>query len=108
VRKWGFAVVRGTSMLPTLVDGDRLLVRYGAPPRPGVLAVVVLPGRVLAVKRLARREPTGWWVERDNPSEGTDSWSVGAIPLADVRAIVVCPVWPLRAVARWWTRVVRP
>ena len=108
MHRWGFVVVRGTSMLPTLVDGDRMLVRYGASARPGALAVVVLPGDVLAVKRLARREPAGWWVERDNPSEGTDSWSVGAIPFADVRAIVVCPVWPPRAVARWWTRAVRP
>lgn len=108
MRRWGFVVVRGTSMLPTLADGDRMLVRYEAPPRPGVLAVVVLPGRVLAVKRLVHPEQDGWWVERDNPSEGTDSWSVGAIAFADVRAIVVCPVWPPRAVARWWPRGWRP
>ena len=108
MRRWGFAVVRGTSMLPTLVDGDRLLVRYGASACAGALAVVVLPGGVLAVKRLALREPAGWWVERDNPSEGTDSRSVGVIAFADVRAIVVCAVWPPRAVARWWRPASRP
>lgn len=93
---WGLAVVRGRSMQPTLWDGDRLLVRYGAPARVGRLAVVRLPDGVVAVKRVARREPDGsWWVERDNPAEGVDSWSAGAIPDADVIARVVGRVWPL-------------
>jgi signal peptidase I len=83
-------------MQPTLYDGDRLLVRHGAAPRVGRLAVVRLPGGVLAVKRVVRREPDGWWVERDNPSEGVDSWSVGAIAPSDVVAVVVCRVWPWR------------
>ena len=82
-------------MQPTLHDGDRLLVRYGAPPRIGGLAVVRLPDGVVAVKRVTRRESEGWWVERDNPSEGVDSWSVGAIPEGDVLARVVRRVWPL-------------
>jgi phage repressor protein C with HTH and peptisase S24 domain len=93
---WGFAVVRGRSMQPTLWDGDRLLVRYGAPPKLGGLAVVRLPDGVVAVKRVVRREPDGsWWVERDNPAVGVDSWSAGAIPDADVLARVVRRVWPL-------------
>jgi len=92
---WGFAVVRGRSMQPTLWDGDRLLVRYGTEPRIGGLAVVRLPDGVVAVKRVTRRESDGWWVERDNPAEGVDSWSVGAIPDADVVARVVRRVWPL-------------
>jgi hypothetical protein len=29
-------------------------------------------------------EPGAWWVERDNPAEGVDSWHVGGIPEADV------------------------
>lgn len=90
----GLAVVRGRSMLPTLHDGDRLLVLHGARPRPGSPAVVRLPGGVLGVKRVTRREPAGWWVERDNPEEGVDSWSVGAIPDRDVVARVVLRVWP--------------
>jgi SOS-response transcriptional repressor LexA len=93
---WGFAVVRGRSMEPTLRDGDRLLVRHGAPPRVGGLAVVRLPDGVVAVKRATRREGAGWWVERDNPAAGVDSWSVGAIADADVMARVVVRVWPLR------------
>jgi hypothetical protein len=92
--RWGLAVVHGRSMLPTLVEGDRLLVRHGARPRPGRPVVVRLPDGVLAVKRAAFRDGTGWWVERDNPHEGADSWQVGAIPDADVVAVVVLRLWP--------------
>jgi signal peptidase I len=101
---FGLAIVRGASMEPTLHDGERLLVRYGARGRPGRLAVVRLPAdadgrpRPVAVKRLSRSEPTpsgpGWWIERDNPAYGVDSWQVGAIAAADVVAIVVGRLWP--------------
>lgn len=90
----GVAVVRGRSMQPTLCDGDRLLVVHGARPRIGHLAVVRLPSGVVAVKRVVRRESSGWWVERDNPDEGVDSWSVGAVAEADVVARVLGRVWP--------------
>jgi signal peptidase I len=85
----GIGVVRGRSMEPTLRDGDRLLLLHGASPRPGRLAVVRLPDGVVAVKRAVRREPGGWWVERDNPFEGVDSWRVGVVPDADVLARVL-------------------
>lgn len=98
--KLGIAHVHGRSMEPGLHEGDRLLVLYGARPRCGKLAIVRLPHdasgtpRPLAVKRLTRRDPAGgdgWWVERDNPAEGLDSWApgVGAIPSADVKARVL-------------------
>lgn len=125
-RRWGLAVVRGRSMLPTLRDGDVLLVRYSTRPRVGRLAVVRLPGGVVAVKRVTRRVPVngpgaghgpapavdhahgadhgvqhgaehgaqGWWVERDNPDEGVDSWTVGEIRDADVLARAYGRVWP--------------
>ncbi len=109
---WSISTVRGRSMLPTLRDGDRLLVRRvrraraAAPAgarapaatgtaRPGRLAVVRLPGgRPLAVKRLGHHEDGGWWVERDNPAEGVDSWQLGAIPDADVLGLVLARIWP--------------
>lgn len=93
-------VVRGRSMLPGLRDGDRLLVRWGAPVRPGAIAVVRLPPgphgnpRPLSVKRVVQAEPGGWWVERDNPAEGVDSWQVGPIPDDGVLARVLCRIWP--------------
>lgn len=89
-------------MEPTLCDGDRLLVRYGARPRIGGLAVVRLPdGRPIAVKRVTGHTEGGWWVERDNPATGVDSWQVGAIPDRDVLARVVLRWWP----PRWRPRV---
>jgi len=100
-RKLGIAHVHGRSMEPTLHEGDRLLVLYGARPRRGKLAIVRMPNdlkgapRPLAVKRLSRRDPEGgdgWWVERDNPKEGLDSWTVGAIPAAGIRARVILRV----------------
>ena len=91
-------MVHGRSMQPTLYDGDRLLVRHGARPSPGSLVVVRLPDGVVAVKRATLRRPGGWWVERDNPAEGVDSWLVGAIPDHDVVAVVVVrlPRWGRR------------
>ena len=67
-------------MLPTLRAGDRLLVRYDVPPRAGQVVVVRFPDGTLAVKRATVRDGAGWWVERDNPREGTDSATVGTIP----------------------------
>jgi signal peptidase I len=94
-------VVRGRSMEPTLLDGDRLLVVPGGRPRVGRVAVVRLPGgRPLSVKRLAFPAEGGWWVERDNPAEGVDSWQVGAIPAHDVVAIAWVRYWPLSRVGR--------
>ena len=95
VTGWQVRVVRGRSMLPTLRDGDRLLVRRGGPVRVGALVVVRLPaGRPEAVKRVVHRHQDGWWVERDNPEEGVDSWLVGAIPDCDVVGVVQARLWP--------------
>ena len=77
-------------MEPTLRPGDLLLVRWGGAPRAGRLALVELPdGRPLSVKRLVRRVAEGWWVERDNPRAGVDSWVVGALPERAVRGVVL-------------------
>ncbi len=107
----GWARVRGRSMQPTLYDGDRLLVLHGGRVRAGRLVVVLLPGgpggpggprgpggpgAVVAVKRAVSRRPDGWWVERDNPDEGVDSWSVGPVPDERVLAVVLARVWPPR------------
>lgn len=100
MRRWGLAVVRGRSMLPTLREGDRLLVRHGGRPRQGGLVVVRLPDGVVAVKRATLREPGGWWVDSDNPAEGVDSSKVGTIPDHAVLAVVRCRLWPPRPLGR--------
>ena len=81
-------------MVPTLRDGDVLLVRLGADARPGEVVIVAWPDRPLSVKRLLRREPDGgWWVERDG-REGVDSWSIGAVPRTGLRGTVLVRCWP--------------
>lgn len=85
----------GESMLPTLHPGDVLLVRAGARPEPGDLVVAELPGgRGVGVKRAARREPEGWWLERDSSTTGTDSWLFGAVADDAVRGVVRLRLWP--------------
>ena len=91
----GLAVVRGRSMEPALREGDRLLIRYGGRVRPRALVVVRLPDRPIAVKRAEHRVEGGWWIGRDNPADGVDSWTVGPIADDDVIAVVLARVWPL-------------
>ena len=98
MRRYGIVVVRGRSMEPTLQDRDRFVVEYDRLPRVGDLVVVRLPDRPLAVKRATRREPEGWWVERDNPAEGVDSWAVGAVADQDVVAVLRWRIWSVRSV----------
>jgi hypothetical protein len=100
VRALELVRVRGRSMLPTLTDGDVLLVASGRRARlrarAGRLAVVRLSAdRPVAVKRLGIRDPGGWWVERDNPAEGTDSWQLGRpVADADILGLVLLRIWP--------------
>ena len=63
----------------------------------GTLRSIRLPDgeqgpRPLSVKRVTGRDPKtrqGWWVERDNPREGVDSWHVGALSDADIEGLVL-------------------
>jgi hypothetical protein len=90
----GMAIVRGRSMSPTLRDGDRLLVLHGGRARTGRVAVVRFADGVVAVKRLEHLDIDGWWVSRDNPAEGRDSWSAGPVAEGDVLAVVLARIWP--------------
>ena len=85
---WRVAVAE-RSMEPALRPGDWLLVRRrlraGRPPRirPGQLVIARHPGQpdLLLVKRVARQEPGGWWLESDNPAAGAvDSHAFGVVP----------------------------
>jgi signal peptidase I len=92
-------------MLPTLREGDLLLVRYGVPPRPGDLVVARFVDGTVAVKRAVEERRTrsgaaGWWLLSDNPDEGVDSRHRGPVPEADVLAVVSARVWPLPRMGR--------
>lgn len=81
-------------MLPTLRAGDLLLADRAGVPRPGDLVLARWPGSPLVVKRLLRPEADGWWLERDNPAAGVDSWSAGAVAPGDLVAVVRLRLWP--------------
>lgn len=79
----GIAIVRGRSMEPTYVEGDRLVVHHSPRVHPGRPHVVRLPDgpdgpRPIGVKRVTRRTGDGWWLDSDNP-EGTDSRQFGPV-----------------------------
>ena len=102
---WRVAVAE-RSMEPALRPGDWLLVRRslraGRPPRvrPGQLVIARHPGRpdLLLVKRAARREPGGWWLESDNPGAGAvDSRSFGVVPPELIDGRVLARYWRSRA-----------
>jgi nickel-type superoxide dismutase maturation protease len=83
------AVVVERSMEPALRPGDWLLFWRGLRPgrplriRPGQIVVAPHPARTdfLVIKRAARMQDGGWWLEADNPAEGmSDSRSFGTVP----------------------------
>ena len=86
-------------MLPTLREGDLLLVRNGARPRPGRLVVARFAYGTVTVKRAVEQRRTrsggpGWWLLSDNPEEGIDSRHRGVVGEEAVLAVVRLRVWP--------------
>ena len=86
-------------MLPTLRDGDLLLVRYSGRVRPGALVLARFPDGTLTVKRAVERRTSrsgapAWWLLSDNPDEGVDSRHRGAVADDQVPAVVVARLWP--------------
>ncbi len=91
------ALVRGPSMVPTLHDGDRVLVLHGRPrrtPRVGRVVLVALPDRPLSIKRITAVDPAGHIeVGGDNPYGSTDSRDLGALPTDAILGIGLLRVW---------------
>ena len=88
--------VEGPSMLPTLSEGDRLLVARTRRVRPGDVVALRLPGgaRRVLVKRVHGRVPDGVTVLGDNPAASTDSRDFGPVPVGDVLGRVVRRYFP--------------
>jgi nickel-type superoxide dismutase maturation protease len=82
-------VVQGPSMIPTLDEGDRLVVWRSNRLRLGDLVVVVDPhftGRLL-VKRIVGLGDGSLVLGGDNSGVSRDSRSFGAVPLASVLGV---------------------
>lgn len=101
---WRVAVAE-RSMEPALRPGDWLIVRRGPragrPPRirPGQIVIARHPGEpgTLLVKRAARREQAGWWLDSDNPVVGAvDSRRFGPVPPDLIEGRVLLRYWPAR------------
>ncbi|MGB8649243.1 MAG: S24 family peptidase [Mycobacteriales bacterium] len=88
----GTVLVSGPSMVPTLRDGDCLLVARGRQVRPGDLVVARFRSRpaLLVVKRAVRPLDGGWELASDNP------FVDGPTGVADVEARVLLRYWPPR------------
>lgn len=97
LRRLDAVAVRGRSMAPALLPGDRLLVaRRGGPPRVGEVVVVSDPrggGREL-VKRVASVGPVGVTLLGDNAAESTDARAFGRLPATAVGWRAVLRYWP--------------
>ena len=99
VKRWPLLRVEVAehSMLPTLRDGDWLLALRTRRIRPGQIVLAWHPQRpgFQLVKRAARREAGGWWLESDFPDApgATDSRRFG--PVADDKIIA-------RVLVRYW------
>ena len=89
-------------MVPTLRDGDRVLVRLGEVGTPvGRVVLVELPDRPLSVKRLVAAEGDGSLrVEGDNEFGSTDSRILGALPATSIKGVVLARLWPHPRVLR--------
>jgi hypothetical protein len=84
-------------MVPSLRDGDRVLVRMGTPADApiGRIVLVDLPDRPLSVKRLVAVEDGGSIrVEGENEFASTDSRSLGPQPADAMKGVVLARLWP--------------
>ena len=103
VRRWLDVVeVRGRSMAPALLPGDRLLVARVGPPRVGdvVLAADPRDGSRELVKRVAGLDEGGVTLRGDNGSRSTDGRTFGALPPSAVRWRVIGRYWPASRIGR--------
>jgi signal peptidase I len=113
--------VLGASMEPTLEPGDRVIVDLRCyarrVPHPGEVALLLGPGDVPLVKRVARRpaalpSDAPWvldprdlsservWVLGDNPGESADSRVFGPVPVGRFLGRVRFRYWPLFRMGR--------
>jgi len=109
-RRWLDVVeVQGSSMAPTLLPGEWLVVerRPYTRRRPRLGEIVLAadprePSREL-IKRVARVDEESGLIELagDAPDASTDSRTFGAIPIENIRWRVLARYWPAARAARF-------
>ena len=100
-RRLDVVEVRGRSMAPALMPGDRLLVARLGPPRLGdvVLATDPRDPRRELIKRVTGLDG-GVTLRGDNPPQSTDARTFGALPPSAVRWRVIGRYWPAGRMGR--------
>ena len=95
-------VVIGSSMEPTLEQGDRVLVDLWSyrqrSPSSGEVALLASPAGLPIVKRVAAEadsdDASGLWVLGDNPRASGDSREFGRVPAKRFRGRLCWCYWP--------------
>jgi signal peptidase I len=100
-RRLDVVEVRGRSMAPALLPGDRLLVARLGPPRVGdvVLAADPRDPRRELIKRVSTLDG-GVVLRGDNRPLSSDARTFGALPSSAVRWRVVGRYWPADRIGR--------
>jgi phage repressor protein C with HTH and peptisase S24 domain len=103
--------VQGYSMTPTLVDGDRVIVRTRGTVRCGdvVLARFRSRPKLLVIKRVSDELVAGWLLSSDNPHAGSDSRTLGPAEVLAVAGWVLRGPTGRRVIGRtgWLGRIPR-
>lgn len=102
LRRLDAVEVRGRSMMPTFLPGDRLLVARVPSVRPGDVVLASdprEPAREL-VKRVRSADAFGVTLRGDNPAASTDARTFGAVRPDAVRWRAVWRYWPLERAGR--------
>ncbi len=102
-RRLDVVTVRGTSMAPTLLPGERLLVaRLSRAPRVGdvVLAADPRDPQRELVKRVALVRDGEIVLRGDSPAASTDSRAFGALPSDRIEWRVLARYWPPLRIGR--------
>ena len=78
--------VQGDSMLPSLKDGDEVLVQPTESYQIGDIVVAKHPFKqsVVLIKRVSEIDKTSVFLTGDNPRESTDSRTLGKILIKDI------------------------
>ena len=96
-RRWTDVVeVRGRSMAPTLLPGDRLLVARLGRPRAADVVLAADPRdlRREMIKRIARIDASGIHLRGDNPAASTDARAFGPVSAVTVEWRAIVRYWP--------------